>query len=78
MSSATLPASARPAVAGVTTAKRHLAWLAGGVVLSFCVPFLLADQLELSRDLYYACMARSSSACARAGCATPASRSGLW
>ena len=33
MSSATLPASARPAVAGVTTAKRHLAWLAGGVVV---------------------------------------------
>ena len=53
MSSATLPASARPAVAGVTAAKRHLAWLAGGVVVSFCVPFLLADQLELSRDLYY-------------------------
>jgi hypothetical protein len=34
-------------------ARRHLAWLAGGMALSFLVPFVLADQLELQRDLYY-------------------------
>ncbi len=31
----------------------HWAWLAGGAVLAFAVPFLLADRLELDRDLYY-------------------------
>ena len=35
------------------TARRHLAWLAGGTVMSFMVPFVLADQLELQRDVYY-------------------------
>ena len=33
--------------------RRHLAWLAVGVTVSFAVPFVLADQLELPRDLYY-------------------------
>jgi hypothetical protein len=33
--------------------RRHWAWLAGGAVLSFLVPFVLADQIELQRDLYY-------------------------
>ena len=35
------------------TAGRHWAWLAGGAVLSFLVPFVLADRLELQRDVYY-------------------------
>lgn len=35
------------------TSRRHLAWLAGGMAMSFLVPFLLADQLGLPRDLYY-------------------------
>src|SRR5688500_1240091 len=38
---------------GAATARRHLAWLAGGTVMSFLVPFVLADQLGLQRDLYY-------------------------
>jgi hypothetical protein len=32
---------------------RHLAWLVGGIVVSFLVPFVLADTIELQRDLYY-------------------------
>jgi hypothetical protein len=31
----------------------HWAWLAGGLVVAFAIPFLLADRLELGRDLYY-------------------------
>ncbi len=31
----------------------HWAWLVGGLALGFAVPFLLADRLELHRDLYY-------------------------
>ncbi len=34
--------------------RRHLAWLAVGMAGSFLIPFLLADQLGLQRDLYYA------------------------
>ena len=34
------------------TARRHLGWLAGGILMSFLVPFVLADQLGLQRDLY--------------------------
>jgi hypothetical protein len=40
-------------VAGRASARRHVAWLAGGIVMSFLVPFVLADQLGLQRDLYY-------------------------
>jgi hypothetical protein len=29
------------------------AWLAGGFVVAFAVPFLLADVLEINRDLFY-------------------------
>lgn len=56
-------AVARPAVGHAPTespaaphasARRHLAWLVGGMAGSFLVPFLLADQLGLQRDLYYA------------------------
>jgi hypothetical protein len=31
----------------------HWAWLAGGLVLAFAMPFLLADTLEIGRDLFY-------------------------
>ena len=31
----------------------HWAWLAGGFVVAFAVPFLLADVLEINRDLFY-------------------------
>ncbi|MFO7571882.1 MAG: hypothetical protein R6W48_04685 [Gaiellaceae bacterium] len=31
----------------------HWAWLAGGLVFAFVVPFVLADVLGVSRDLYY-------------------------
>ena len=33
---------------------QHLRWLVGGFVFAFLVPFVLADLLELPRDLYYA------------------------
>jgi len=32
---------------------RHWAWLAGGYVVAFLVPFVFADVLEINRDLYY-------------------------
>jgi hypothetical protein len=32
---------------------RHWAWLAAGLVFAFAVPFVLADVLELNRDLFY-------------------------
>src|SRR4029453_96566 len=31
----------------------NLLWLAGGFLLSFLIPFVLADTLEVGRDLYY-------------------------
>jgi xanthine/uracil permease len=34
--------------------RRHVAWLAGGMAVAFLVPFVIADQLGLQRDLYYA------------------------
>jgi hypothetical protein len=34
--------------------RRHFAWLVGGMAGSLLVPFILADQLGLQRDLYYA------------------------
>ena len=37
----------------------HWAWLAGGFVLAFAVPFVLADTLEINRDLYYGLYALS-------------------
>lgn len=33
--------------------RRHVAWLAAGAAASFLVPFVLADQLNLQRDVYY-------------------------
>jgi hypothetical protein len=35
-------------------AGKHLRWLLGGFAFAFLVPFVLADLLELPRDLYYA------------------------
>src|SRR5688572_8970659 len=46
------PTEARPARAA-DTARRHVAWLAAGTVVSFLVPFVLADQIGLQRDVYY-------------------------
>jgi hypothetical protein len=40
-------------LAGRASARRHAAWLGGGIAMSFLVPFVLADQLGLQRDLYY-------------------------
>ena len=37
-----------------TGAGRHLRWLLGGYALAFLAPFVLADRLDLPRDLYYA------------------------
>lgn len=34
--------------------RRHFAWLAGGMAVAFLVPFVLADQLGMQRDAYYA------------------------
>ena len=45
--------SAAQALPRAVRARRHWAWLGGGTVASFLLPFALADQLELQRDLYY-------------------------
>lgn len=44
---------ARPRVARQLDVSAQWAWLAGGFVVAFAVPFLLADLLEINRDLYY-------------------------
>lgn len=36
------------------SARRHFAWLVGAMAVSFLLPFIVADQLELQRDVYYA------------------------
>jgi hypothetical protein len=36
------------------SARRHVAWLVGGMAGAFVVPFVAADQLGLQRDVYYA------------------------
>jgi hypothetical protein len=43
--------ASRAGVVLVTSA--HWAWLAGGFVFAFVVPFVLADVLELNRDVFY-------------------------
>lgn len=53
----TRPKTRRPAEAPATArsaapARRHLAWLAGGMAGAFLVPFVVADQLGLARDVY--------------------------
>lgn len=48
------PRTPRPPQAPVPTrSRRHWLWLAAGAAFAFAVPFLLADTLELGRDLYY-------------------------
>ena len=42
-----------PALNVAREAQRHWAWLGTGIVFSFLIPFVLADQLEVQRDLYY-------------------------
>ena len=44
----------RPRSVPAVSARRHYAWLAGGMAGAFLVPFVVADQLGLQRDLYYA------------------------
>jgi hypothetical protein len=46
--------SPRTAARRHAQARTHLLWLGGGLVLAFLVPYVLADRLELPRDLYYA------------------------
>jgi xanthine/uracil permease len=47
---ATAPTS--PPAAPPIGARRHVAWLLGGMAVAFLVPFVVADQLELQRDVY--------------------------
>lgn len=44
----------KPSAADPVSARRHFAWLVGGMAVSFLVPFIVADQLGVQRDLYYA------------------------
>jgi hypothetical protein len=37
-----------------TAHAQQLLWLAGALVLAFCTPYVLADTLEVQRDIYYA------------------------
>ena len=43
-----------PSPAREVAARRQLLWLAGGMVVAFLIPFVLADQLGFQRDVYYA------------------------
>jgi hypothetical protein len=42
-----------PALDARNEAWRHWAWLGTGAVFSFLIPFVLADQLGIDRDIYY-------------------------
>jgi membrane protease YdiL (CAAX protease family) len=53
MSTRALGPHARPRVALRLGVSAHWAWLAGGFVVAFAVPFLFADLLEINRDLFY-------------------------
>lgn len=55
MSTHALPRVSATGARRVTAAPAltHWLWLAGGLALGFSIPFLLADVLELNRDLYY-------------------------
>jgi hypothetical protein len=56
MSTHALPRVSRPRTRRLTAAPAftHWLWLGGGLALGFLTPFVLADILELDRDLYYA------------------------
>jgi hypothetical protein len=48
------PQATAPAVAApISTPRRHVSWLVGGMALAFLVPYVLADRIGLARDLYY-------------------------
>jgi hypothetical protein len=54
--------TAAPAPLAVRSQREHAnqwAWLGGGALLAFLVPFLFADLIGLSRDLYYGIYALS-------------------
>ena len=53
--------------------RRHWLWLLAGFPFAFAVPFLLADTLELNRDLSTASMRSQSRASSQPGLGTPAS-----
>lgn len=54
----------------------HWVWLAGGFAVAFAVPYLLADVLEIDRDLLSTGSTPSrSSACSRRGADRPATTS---
>src|SRR5687767_14158114 len=53
MSTQALGPHARPRVAVRLGVSAHWAWLAGGFVVAFAVPFLFADLLDINRDLFY-------------------------
>lgn len=46
-------AVARPGSTRAVAAWTHAGWLAAGLLLGFAVPYVLADTLDLDRDLYY-------------------------
>jgi hypothetical protein len=46
-------ATVAPSGAHSVSARRHLAWLLGGMAVAFLVPFVVADQLGLQRDIYF-------------------------
>jgi MFS family permease len=51
LSAADRPPQREPSAA--TSIPRHMAWLGVGVLVSFAIPFLLADRLGVQRDVYY-------------------------
>src|ERR687892_142827 len=53
MSTYTIRRPTRVEVAAPTAAREHLLWLAAGLALAFLVPYILADLLDLQKDLYY-------------------------
>lgn len=53
MSTHALRRRTQPRVAVRLGLSAHLAWLAGGFIVAFAVPFLLADLLEINRDVFY-------------------------
>ena len=56
-------------------AAQHWRWLAIGIIVSFLVPFVFADRLEVQRDVYYGLYGLASS---WAGPAARVNRSGNW
>ena len=47
------PSASRSSATREATPLRHVAWLFGGMVVAFLVPYLLADRIGLQRDVYY-------------------------